>query len=76
MGEVMSSLDIAMYALLEKKKQRLWELWARLDNAMIEKFMRNQVELSERLVDDMNSGFVVIDKPLNLSWRLLNDIKI
>ena len=76
MGEVMSSLDIAMYALLEKKKQRLWELSARLDNAMIEKFMRNQVELSERLVDDMNSGFVVIDKPLNLSWRLLNDIKI
>ena len=52
----MNSLDIAMYALLEKKKQRLWELSARLDNAMIETFMRNQIEPSERLEVDMNSG--------------------
>lgn len=52
----MNSLDIAMHALLEKKKQRLWELSARLDNAMIETFMRNQVEPSKRLEVDMNSG--------------------
>lgn len=56
MGEVMNSLDKAMYALLEKKKQRLWELSARLDNAMIETFIHNQVEPSKRLEVDMHSG--------------------
>ena len=41
----MDALDFAMQLLLEKKRQQLRELSARLDNAMIETFIRNEIDL-------------------------------
>lgn len=53
----MDPLDFAMQMLLEKKRQQLRELSARLDNAMIETFIRNGIDPAERMEVDKDSGF-------------------
>ena len=53
----MDPLDFAMQMLLEKKRQQLRELSARLDNAMIETFIRNEIDPAERMEVDKDSGF-------------------
>lgn len=52
----MDALDFAMQLLLEKKRQQLRELSARLDNAMIETFIRNEIDPAERMEIDKDSG--------------------
>lgn len=53
----MDPLDFAMQLFLHKKRQQLWELSARLDNAMIETFIRNEIDPAERMEVDKYSGF-------------------
>ena len=57
MGEVMDSLDKAMQLMLQEKRNQLWKVSARMDNAMIETFQRNGLEPNEHMDIDKYSGF-------------------
>jgi len=57
MGEVMKALDNAMQLMLQQKRNELWKLSARMDNAMIETFQRKGFEPNEYMDIDKYSGF-------------------
>lgn len=57
MGEVMDSLDKAMQLMLQEKRNQLWKVSARMDNAMIETFQRHGLEPNEYMDIDKYSGF-------------------
>lgn len=57
MGEVMEALDNAMQLMLQQKRNQLWKLSARMDNALIETLQRNNFEPREYVDIDKYSGF-------------------
>ena len=57
MGEVMNSLDKAMQLMLQEKRNQLWKLSARMDNAMIEAFESKGLKANDYMEIDKYSGF-------------------
>ena len=53
----MNDLDTAMQLMLQQKRNQLWKLSARLDNALIETLQRNDLEPREYVDVDKYSGF-------------------
>ena len=57
MGEVMNSLDKAMQLMLQEKRNQLWKVSARMDNAMIEAFESKGLNANDYMELDKYSGF-------------------
>lgn len=73
MGEVMEALDNAMQFMLQQKRNQLWKLSARMDNAMIETFQRKGFEAKDHMEIDKYSGFGNMRlKPENLSRTVID----
>ena len=53
----MNDLDNAMQLMWQQKRNQLWKLSARLDNALIETLQRNDFEPREYVDIDKYSGF-------------------
>ena len=53
----MNDLDNAMQLMWQQKRNQLWKLSARMDNALIETLQRNDFEPREYVDIDKYSGF-------------------